>query len=120
MQVELVWEPVLLSSKKKGLRSKVKLPYVYYTIRLHNPHQSWWYSELKLIRIAFHISINSAFKIGWKGLDFGTWMKKMQKREYHLETPNVWIKSICTVQSLLGIYLVALWFATQFGRPFDY
>ncbi|MDM8566332.1 pentapeptide repeat-containing protein [Candidatus Halobeggiatoa sp. HSG11] len=120
MQVKVAWEPILLTTKRKNLTTTIKLPYFYYTIQLKNPKQSWWYSELKLIRLALHISLNSAFKIGWKGLDFGTWMKKLQKREYHLETPNAWIKSICTVQSLLGIYLVALWFATQFGRPFDY
>jgi len=118
VKIEAVWEPILLNNQKKNLRTKIKHPYVYHTIQL-NP-QKRCYSELKLIRLAFHISLNSAFKIGWKELDFGTWMKKLQKREYHLETSHIWIKSICSIQSLLGIYLVALWLTTQFGQPFDY
>ncbi|MCP4696566.1 MAG: pentapeptide repeat-containing protein [Gammaproteobacteria bacterium] len=74
--------------------------------------------EWRLFRAGMHLSILSAFDIGWRHYDVGMWINRLQSREYSLETPRGWIKSLCGLQSLISVYMLALWAITQFGNPF--
>jgi hypothetical protein len=42
----------------------------------------------------------------------------MQTREYTLRATG-WIRTVAGIQSLLSVYLLALWVLTYFGRPFE-
>ena len=42
----------------------------------------------------------------------------MQPREYTLRATG-WVRTVSGIQSLLSVYLLALWVLTYFGRPFE-
>ena len=41
----------------------------------------------------------------------------MQPREYTLRATG-WVRTVSWLQSLMSVYLLALWVLTYFGRPF--
>ena len=72
----------------------------------------------RVIRIALYFSMLSAFSIGWRELNVGNWITRLQKREYFLRSTG-WVRTVSGFQSLLSVYLLALWVLTYFGRPFE-
>ena len=66
----------------------------------------------------FYFSLLSAFSIGWRDINVGNWIARMQRREYVLR-PTGWVRTVSGLQSLLSVYLLALWVLTYFGRPFE-
>ena len=66
----------------------------------------------------FISALLSAFSLGWRELNVGNWISRIQKREYTLRATG-WVRSVAGLQSLLSVYLLALWVLTYFGRPFD-
>jgi hypothetical protein len=74
---------------------------------------------LSIVSLAAYFSLLSALRIGWSGLNFGTWISRMQLREYSLHASG-WVRLVSGLQSLISVYLVALTILTYFGRPFEY
>ena len=72
----------------------------------------------RCIRLAFYFSLLSAFNIGWRELNVGTWINRIQKREYNLRGTG-WVRMLSGIQALLSVYMMALWVLTYFGRPFE-
>ncbi|MDP1760710.1 MAG: hypothetical protein Q8L43_00630, partial [Deltaproteobacteria bacterium] len=72
----------------------------------------------RVMRLAFYFSLLSAFNLGWRELNVGNWISRIQKREYTLRATG-WVRTVAGLQSLLSVYLLALWVLTYFGRPFD-
>jgi Pentapeptide repeats (8 copies) len=68
--------------------------------------------------ITGYFSLLSAFHIGWRDLNVGTWIARVQPREYALRATG-WVRVISGIQSLLSVYLLAMWALTYFGRPFQ-
>lgn len=68
--------------------------------------------------LCFYFSILSAFRIGWREVNVGNWIARMQPREYTLRATG-WVRTVSGVQSLISVYLLALSVLTYFGRPFD-
>jgi hypothetical protein len=66
---------------------------------------------------ALQFSVLSAFHLGWRELNVGSWIARVQAREYTLRGAG-WVWAVAGVQSLLSVYLLALWALTYFGRPF--
>ena len=64
-----------------------------------------------------YFSVLSAFHIGWRDLNVGTWIMRISPQEYSLRATG-WVKTVSGVQSLISIYLIALWAWTYFGAPF--
>lgn len=69
----------------------------------------WWAAYFALIY---------AVNIGFQQFTPGDWIRRMQAREYTLEAVG-WVRVVAGVQSVLSVYLLAIWVLTQFGRPFD-
>jgi len=67
---------------------------------------------------AAQFSLLSAFHIGFREFNVGTWIARLQPRRYTLE-PTGWVRVVFGLQSLLSVYLLALWALTYFGRPFQ-
>ncbi len=78
----------------------------------------WYRGKLKAWRYALYFSLLSAFHIGWRDLNVGSWLARMQFTEYTLR-PHGWVRLVSGLQSLAGVYLVAMWVITYFGRPFQ-
>ena len=72
----------------------------------------------KAIGFGIYFSALSAFHIGWQDLKIGNWIARIQPREYTLRASG-WVRTISGIQSLISVYLVAIWALTYFGRPFD-
>jgi hypothetical protein len=62
-------------------------------------------------------SLLSAFHLGFRDLNMGNWLARVQAREYGLQAVG-WVRVVAGVQSLLSVYLLAMWVLTYFGRPF--
>ena len=70
------------------------------------------------LRIGFYFSVLSAFSIGWRELNVGNWISRVQRQEYTYQATG-WTRTISGIQSLLSVYLLAIWALTYFGRPFE-
>lgn len=73
---------------------------------------------LRAIRIACYFSVLSAFRAGFREANVGDWIERLQAREYALRATG-WVRTVAGIQSLISVYLVAVWLLTYFGRPFD-
>lgn len=77
-----------------------------------------WRVGWRVAATAFYFSLLSAFSIGWKELNVGTWLTRVQRREYTLRGTG-WVRMVSGVQAILSVYLLALWALTYFSRPFE-
>jgi hypothetical protein len=73
---------------------------------------------MKAWRLALFFSLGSAFNIGWRELNIGNWISRLQRYEFTYTATGL-IRTVCGVQSLLSVYLFAMWALTYFGRPFE-
>ena len=73
---------------------------------------------LRAVPWAFYFSLLSAFHIGWRDLNVGNWIARIQPKEFGLR-PTGWVRVVSGTQSLISVYLIALWALTYFGRPFE-
>lgn len=72
----------------------------------------------RLLWTAFYFSLLSAFHIGWRDLNVGSWITRLQFREYTIRATG-WVRVTSGIQSLISVYLLALWLFTYFGTPFE-
>ena len=63
-------------------------------------------------------SLMSAFNIGFRDINFGRWLRLLTRQEFDIKAVG-WARVIAGWQSLISVYLIALWALTYFGRPFD-
>jgi hypothetical protein len=81
----------------------------------------WWHwfpAIGRAVRAAFFFSLLSAVRMGYKDLNVGSWLANMQPREFTLRGSG-WVRAVSGFQSLLSVYLIALWLLCYFGRPFE-
>ena len=77
-----------------------------------------WGGAGGLVRLAFYFSLLAAFHLGWRELNVGNWIARLQRKEYSLRATG-WPRTVAGLQSLLSVFLLALWALTYFGRPFE-
>jgi uncharacterized protein YjbI with pentapeptide repeats len=65
-----------------------------------------------------YFSLLSAFQIGYREFSVGSWLSRAQPRNFTLEATG-WVRTVSGIQSLLSVYLLAMWLLTYFGRPFQ-
>ena len=73
---------------------------------------------MRAILIGLYFSLISASQIGWHDLNVGNWISRIQPREFNLRATG-WVRVLGGIQSLLSVYLLALWVLTYFGSPFE-
>jgi Pentapeptide repeats (8 copies) len=78
----------------------------------------WLRGEWRLARAAMFFSLISAFNIGYQELNIGQWLKMLTRREYDLKAGG-WVRTAAGTQSLVSVYMLALWVLTYFGHPFE-
>ena len=82
---------------------------------------TWWRKAVAVFhaaQVALFFSLVSAFSVGFHEINVGLWISSLQSRE-HAFRGTGWVRSIAGFQSLLSVYLLALWVLTYFGRPFE-
>jgi uncharacterized protein YjbI with pentapeptide repeats len=67
---------------------------------------------------ALYFSVLSAFFLGWRDLNVGNWLARLNPEEYSLRGTG-WVRTMSGVQSLISVYLLALTVLSYFGRPFE-
>ena len=85
--------------------------------------QNQWEKQVLATRPRFfmyavYFSILSAFHIGWRELNLGSWIARAMPWEFTLQ-PRGWVKFVTVAQSILSVYLIALSLLSYFGRPFE-
>jgi len=70
------------------------------------------------VRLTLYFSLLTAFHVGWRDLNVGNWITRIQPREYTLRASG-WVRTVSGIQSLLSVYLLSIWVLTYFGRPFE-
>jgi uncharacterized protein YjbI with pentapeptide repeats len=73
---------------------------------------------LQAFSLGLYFSVLSAFNIGWREFNVGNWIQHLQAKEYTLRATG-WVRTFSGVQSLISVYLLAIWVLTYFGRPFN-
>jgi hypothetical protein len=68
--------------------------------------------------IAAWFSVMSAFRIGYRDVNVGDWITRLQPNEYLLAATG-WCRTVSGLQSLISVYLLALTVLCIIGRPFD-
>jgi uncharacterized protein YjbI with pentapeptide repeats len=107
----LVWQPDRVL-KEEGQEEPEKLTT---TPRFGPPGPGgwarfWWQLRRgwRILFLGFYVSLAAAFSLGWKGLNTGNWISRLQKKEYTLRLTG-WVRSLAGVHSLISAYLLALW-----------
>lgn len=73
--------------------------------------------ECSLLCTSMFFSLMSAFNIGFRDFNFGRWLRLLTPREFDIKAEG-WLRTVAGLQSLISVYLIALWVLTYFGRPF--
>jgi hypothetical protein len=73
--------------------------------------------EGSLFLTSMFFSLMSVFNIGFRDINFGRWLRLLTRQEFDIKAVG-WARVIAGWQSLLSVYLIALWVLTYFGRPF--
>jgi uncharacterized protein YjbI with pentapeptide repeats len=88
----------------------------------HSPGPRWLFQffrrECLLLRASMFFSLMSAFNVGFRDINFGRWLRLLTRQEFDIKAVG-WARVIAGWQSLISVYLIALWVLTYFGRPFD-
>jgi uncharacterized protein YjbI with pentapeptide repeats len=74
--------------------------------------------SFRAIAWAAWFSLLSAFQIGFREFSVGNWLTRVHPRQFTLE-PTGWVRTVAGLQSVLSVYLLAMWVLTYFGRPFQ-
>jgi hypothetical protein len=80
--------------------------------------QGWMRRTVSISLLAIYFSVLSMLRIGWHELNVGTWLSRLQFREYSLRATG-WVRFVSGLQSLISIYLVVLVILTYFETPFE-
>ena len=65
-----------------------------------------------------YFSLLSAFHFGWRDLNVGEWIARMQRKEFLLRGCG-WVRVVSGVQAIISVFFLAVWALTYFGRPFQ-
>lgn len=65
-----------------------------------------------------YFSFLSAFRFGWRDLTVATWLSRIQPNEYTMRATG-WLRFLSGVESLICLYLLALWALVTYAYPFE-
>jgi uncharacterized protein YjbI with pentapeptide repeats len=80
--------------------------------------KTWLRFERRAALSMMFFSLANAFNLGYREFNIGQWLRMLTKRQYDVKAVG-WVRSLAGLQSLVSIYLFALWILTYFGHPFD-
>lgn len=116
-----IWAVRIEDTVHKRRRKSRALPAKFKAMPARTPLGRIWQVVLAFLRgagAALYFSALSAFSIGYREINVGSWISRVQSREYTLRATG-WVRCVAGLQSLLSAYLLALWVLTYFGRPFE-
>jgi hypothetical protein len=102
----MIWLPDRVS-KSEGQETPVRVTAAVTVSPAACTRRGRLVQHLRSLWIAFYFSLLSAFQIGWRELNVGTWISRLQPREYTLRATG-WVRVVSGIQSLVSVYLLAL------------
>ena len=115
------WVPYLIALKQGG-RSGIWLIWPNErALKDEKAEKNTRLSPRKMVHrlaIALYFSLVSAFNVGWENVNVGTWIARMQPKEFTLNAVG-WVRVLAGVQSLISVYMIALWVLSYFGHLFE-
>jgi len=114
----------LILVKRRHPRKPESFKRVRYRMRAIPPRAGWRQSwrllvrEWGVARVAMYFSLLNTFHSGFNEVDPGKWIRLLTKHDYNLEAER-WLRTVAGVQTVLSLFLFAVWLLTQFGHPFD-
>jgi len=73
--------------------------------------------SFRLLGWALFFSTISAFNIGFRNVNFGRWLRGLTRKEFGVASFG-WVRVVSGIQSLITVYLFALWLLCFTGTPF--
>jgi hypothetical protein len=70
------------------------------------------------MNVAVSFSFQSNYAARFRDINFGRWLRLLTRQEFDIKAVG-WARVVAGWQSLISVYLIALWVLTYFGRPFD-
>jgi hypothetical protein len=62
---------------------------------------------------ALLFSAVSAFQLGWKDINIGAWISRLQRREFSLVSVG-WVRTVAGIQTLISLGLLVIWVLALF------
>ena len=93
---------------------------IFKIVNIEDPSKRFYYKKKSIvtkIRVAIYYSFLSAFHFGWRDINAGTWLERMQPSDFRIQGVG-FARTVSGLQSVIGLYLIAIWALTYFGRPF--
>ena len=82
------------------------------------PGRPWWALWLRVVGVSLYFSVLSAFHFGWRELNVGNWLIRLQPREFSIRATG-WARVVSGIQSLASLGLFVLFLLSYFARVFD-
>ena len=73
---------------------------------------------VQAVRTAAYFSLLSVTNIGFQQFTLGDWIRRVGQQNATLQAVGL-AHNVAGLQALLGLYLLAIWVLTYFGRPFQ-
>jgi uncharacterized protein YjbI with pentapeptide repeats len=73
------------------------------------------FGVLRKLRVAVVLSLRNAFNLSFGEVDVGRWIRLLSLQSYELRTTGA-VRLLGGIQSLLSLYLFALWLLNFFGK----
>jgi len=104
-----IYKDLPVSEPDAKNESRTKDDGAHKRLRATGWHAFWW---------AAYFSLLSSVNIGFEQFTPGEWIRRLQLTEYTLR-PVGWVRVVSGAQSLLSVYLLAIWVLTRFGNLFQ-
>jgi hypothetical protein len=97
------------------------------TLRIHLwwkhsfQHLSWKMvarREWRAVKAGIVFSSRSALNLGFREVDVGRWLRLLTRHQFEMQAVGR-IRTVAGIESIVSVYLLALWLLTYFGRPFE-
>ena len=116
-----IWSSDSLASTGEAKLTYVTPSFLFPSLQNKIPRKTIRKTLLRIactVLIGLHFSLISAFHFGWKDLNVGSWIARIQPRDFQLRGTR-WVRTLSGIQSLVSVYLLALWALSYFARPFE-
>lgn len=71
----------------------------------------------RLICVSARLSLMNLFNLQFREVEVGKWLRMMSSRDYDLKPKGI-ARTVSGMESILSLYLIALWVLVYFGDPF--
>jgi len=95
-----------------------KVEYPIWEEKVKSTGKTYLNAISKLIEYSILFSFMSAFNYGFREINFGRWIRNLLHEDIDIKTTR-WARTASGIQSIICLYLFALWLLIYFSNPFE-